>query len=137
MKHLLLASAFLFFTVTQGFAQQAVKQVPAKPNVASAKETVKVAFNKKLTELKDLLNKGDKEAATKSYMDMFELMHKAMGNYNEKLSKTTDETDRAAIQKTIVEEQTLYGEIKAQLIDIIGNKETLISKLEAYGKTIQ
>jgi rubrerythrin len=68
---------------------------------------------------------------------MFELMHKAMGNYNEKLSKTTDETDRAAIQKTIVEEQTLYGEIKAQLIDIIGNKETLISKLEAYGKTIQ
>lgn len=136
MKRLFSLAAIIFIAFNSGFAQQNAQAISAKTMTAS-KEPVKVAFNKKLTELKDMLKKGDKEAATKSYMDMFELMHKAMGVNNEKLTKATSETERAKFQNMVTQEQTLYSEIKAQLVDIIGNKEVLISKLEEYAKTIQ
>ncbi len=138
MKKTLLAFSFLGIITGNAIAQTATpKTNPASSQQTTAvKEDIKGAFTKKISEFKELLKKDNKDAAMKVYMEMFELMHKAMAVNNEKMAKSSKDDEKASLQRKVTQEQALYGEIKALLGDLTQNKEAILSKLDAYLKTM-
>lgn len=138
MKKILLAFSLLGIISGNAIAQNAkpTKNASSQQSSTVVKEDIKTSFSKKIADFKEQLKKDDKDGAMKVYMDLFDLMQKAMAKNNEALTKSTKDEERAMLQRKLTDQQTLYGEIKALLGDISQNKEALVNKLNDYLKTM-